>query len=157
MRYTEARLTPLAIEMLADIDSGHRQLAAELFDGPATGAGGLPSRFPNLLCNGSDRDRGRHGDADSPHNLSEIVDALVALIDEPESTVEGSGEGFAWRHRFSDRRILLEARDVRRVRERAWPRDHPGQGDHREKNTERPLPDRRDKYVLLHPTGEQSD
>ena len=87
MRYTEARLTALAIEMLADIDRDTVDWQPN-YDGRLQEPTVLPSRFPNLLCNGSAGIAVGMATQIPPHNLSEIVDALVALIDEPELTVE---------------------------------------------------------------------
>ena len=102
MRYTEARLTPLAIEMLADIDRDTVDWQPN-YDGRLQEPTVLPGRFPNLLCNGSAGHRGRHGDAASrPTTCPRSCDALVALIDKPEATVEDLDEARA-RARLPDR------------------------------------------------------
>ena len=87
MRYTEARLTPLAIEMLADIDRDTVDWQPN-YDGRLQEPTVLPGRFPNLICNGSAGIAVGMATSIPPHNLSEIVDAVVALIDNPEATVE---------------------------------------------------------------------
>lgn len=87
MRYTEARLTPIALEMLADIDRDTVDWQPN-YDGRLREPVVLPSRFPNLLCNGSAGIAVGMATSIPPHNLSEIVDALVLLIDNPEATVE---------------------------------------------------------------------
>jgi DNA gyrase subunit A len=87
MRYTEARLTPLAMEMLADIDRDTVDWQAN-YDGRLQEPVVLPSRFPNLICNGSAGIAVGMATQIPPHNLSEIVDALAALIDDPDATVE---------------------------------------------------------------------
>jgi len=87
MRYTEARLTPLALEMLADIDRDTVDWQPN-YDGRLQEPTVLPGRFPNLICNGSAGIAVGMATSIPPHNLSEIADALVALIDNPEATVE---------------------------------------------------------------------
>lgn len=87
MRYTEARLSPIALEMLADIDRDTVDWQPN-YDGRLREPVVLPSRFPNLLCNGSAGIAVGMATSIPPHNLSEIVDALVLLIDNPEATVE---------------------------------------------------------------------
>ncbi|MSQ24190.1 MAG: DNA gyrase subunit A [Chloroflexi bacterium] len=87
MRYTEARLTAIALEMLADIDRETVDWQPN-YDGRLMEPMVLPGRFPNLLCNGSAGIAVGMATSIPPHNLSEIADALVALIDNPEATVE---------------------------------------------------------------------
>ena len=87
MRYTEARLTPVAMDMLADLEKntvGMRPNYDETRDEPTV----LPSKFPNLICNGATGIAVGMATNIPTHNLAEVVDALIALIDEPESTVE---------------------------------------------------------------------
>src|SRR5439155_577754 len=80
MRYTEARLTPLAMEMLADIDRDTVDWQPN-YDNRLQEPVVLPSRFPNLICNGSAGIAVGMATQIPPHNLSEIVDALTALIE----------------------------------------------------------------------------
>ncbi|MDP6115538.1 MAG: DNA gyrase subunit A [Planctomycetota bacterium] len=83
MRYTEARSTPVTVDMLADI----RQDTVEFkdnYDGKNSEPSVLPSRFPNLLCNGSIGIAVGMACSIPPHNLCEVVDALCKVIDEPE-------------------------------------------------------------------------
>jgi len=83
MRYTEARLSPFAMEMLADMEKetvGFVRNYDNTLDEPTV----LPSRFPNLLCNGSSGIAVGMATNIPPHNLGEIVEALCALIDDPE-------------------------------------------------------------------------
>jgi DNA gyrase subunit A len=87
MRYTEARLTPLAMEMLADLDKDTVDFIPN-YDGTRKEPVVLPSKFPNLICNGSSGIAVGMATNIPPHNLSEVVDALVALIDDPELEVE---------------------------------------------------------------------
>src|SRR6184192_1022641 len=87
MRYTEARLTPLAMEMLADIDMNTVDMLAN-YDGTREEPVVLPGRFPNLICNGSSGIAVGMATNVPPHNLSEVVDALQHLIDNPEATID---------------------------------------------------------------------
>lgn len=83
MRYTEARLAPPAMEMLADMDKKTVDFQPN-YDETRVEPAVLPSRFPNLICNGSSGIAVGMATNIPPHNLAEVVDALVALIDEPE-------------------------------------------------------------------------
>lgn len=83
MRYTEARLTPLAMEVLADLDKDTVNFIPN-YDGTREEPVVLPSKFPNLICNGSSGIAVGMATNIPTHNLSEVVDALVALIDDPE-------------------------------------------------------------------------
>jgi DNA gyrase subunit A len=86
MRYTEIRMTPLAEEMLADIDKETVDFNANYDDSlkePAV----LPSRIPNLLVNGSAGIAVGMATNIPPHNLREIIDGLVELIENPDITI----------------------------------------------------------------------
>jgi DNA gyrase subunit A len=83
MRYTEARLARMASEMLRDISSDTVDFAPN-FDESQREPVVLPARFPNLLVNGSDGIAVGMATKIPPHNLGEVVDATVALIDDPE-------------------------------------------------------------------------
>jgi DNA gyrase subunit A len=87
MRYTEARMTPLALQMLRDIEKETVDFVPN-FDEEEKEPTVLPSRFPNLLVNGSNGIAVGMATSIPPHNLREVIDAAVKLIDEPESTVE---------------------------------------------------------------------
>jgi DNA gyrase subunit A len=82
MRYTECRLTRLATELLRDIDADTVDFKPN-YDESRTEPEVLPSRFPNLLVNGSAGIAVGMATNMPPHNLREIVSALVAMIDEP--------------------------------------------------------------------------
>src|SRR5687768_11392810 len=82
-RYTEARLTPIAMEMLADIDKNTVDFAPN-FDDRLEEPKVLPSAIPNLLVNGSSGIAVGMATNIPPHNLREVVSALIALIDDPE-------------------------------------------------------------------------
>ncbi|HZP43083.1 MAG TPA: DNA topoisomerase IV subunit A [Candidatus Binatia bacterium] len=88
MRYTEARLTPLAEEMLHDLGADTVPLRAN-YDATIEEPVVLPSAIPQLLMNGSTGIAVGMATNVPPHNLGEIVAALVALIDEPDLDVKG--------------------------------------------------------------------
>jgi DNA gyrase subunit A len=85
MRYTEARLTAIAAEMLADIDKETVDYV-ENYDGTQKQPSVLPAKLPNLLVNGSSGIAVGMATNIPPHHLGEIVDATIALIDDPELT-----------------------------------------------------------------------
>ena len=87
MRYTEARLTRLATEMLRDIDMDTIDFGPN-YDESRREPQVLPSRFPNLLVNGSSGIAVGMATNMPPHRLGEITDAIVQLIDKPEANVE---------------------------------------------------------------------
>ena len=84
-RYTECRLTPLAMQLLADIDRDTVDFRPN-FDGQHSEPEVLPSRFPNLLVNGSQGIAVGMATNIPPHNLGETIDATVHLIDNPDAT-----------------------------------------------------------------------
>jgi len=86
MRYTEARMTPAAMEMLADLDKDTVTMSPN-YDETLTMPDVLPARFPNLLCNGSQGIAVGMATNIPPHNLGEVVDACIAVIDNPEIPV----------------------------------------------------------------------
>jgi DNA gyrase subunit A len=87
MRYTEARLSPLAMELLRDIDKETVDFVPN-YDNQAVEPVLLPARFPNLLANGSAGIAVGMATNIPPHNLGEVIDAAVALIDNQELTSE---------------------------------------------------------------------
>src|ERR671921_328003 len=88
MRYTEARLDRLAMEMLRDIDADTVDFTPN-YDDTRLEPSVLPSRFPNLLVNGSSGIAVGMATNIPPHNLGEAIDAVVAAIDDPHITIEG--------------------------------------------------------------------
>src|SRR5919112_5683489 len=88
MRYTECRLSPLAVEMLRDIDADTVDFKPN-YDGSKREPVVLPSRFPNLLVNGSSGIAVGMATNIPPHNLREVTDAVVALIDDPAIDTAG--------------------------------------------------------------------
>jgi DNA gyrase subunit A len=84
-RYTECRLHPLAMQMLADIDEETVDMLPN-YDNTTEEPAVLPARFPNLLVNGSQGIAVGMATSIPPHNLGEVIDATVHLIDHPEAT-----------------------------------------------------------------------
>ncbi|NCB42052.1 MAG: DNA gyrase subunit A [Clostridia bacterium] len=87
MRYTEARMTPFALEMLRDIDKDTVDFMPN-FDEEEKEPVVLPGRFPNLLVNGSNGIAVGMATSIPPHNLNEVIDATVKLIDDEDANVE---------------------------------------------------------------------
>jgi DNA gyrase subunit A len=88
MRYTEARLTAIAAEMLDDIDKDTVDFE-DNYDGTQKQPSVLPAKLPNLLINGSSGIAVGMATNIPPHHLGEIVDATVAIIDDPDITSDG--------------------------------------------------------------------
>src|SRR5215210_2816731 len=86
MRYTECRLSRIATEMLRDIDADTVDFVPN-YDESRREPAVLPARFPNLLVNGSSGIAVGMATNIPPHNLREVVDAVVAMIDDPEIDV----------------------------------------------------------------------
>ncbi len=84
-RYTECRLHPLAMQLLADIDENTVDMIPT-YDGSREQPSVLPSRFPNLLVNGSQGIAVGMATNIPPHNLGEVIDATLHLIDHPDAT-----------------------------------------------------------------------
>ena len=87
-RYTECRLAPLAMRDARRHRRGHRRLRRQLLRRVRRSRPVLPGRFPNLLVNGSQGIAVGMATNIPPHNLGEIIDATVHLIDNPEATVD---------------------------------------------------------------------
>jgi DNA gyrase subunit A len=84
-RYTECRLHPLAMQLLAEIEEDTVNFTTN-YDGTNTEPTVLPARFPNLLVNGSQGIAVGMATNIPPHNLGEVIDATIHLIDNPEAT-----------------------------------------------------------------------
>lgn len=87
MRYTEARMSKIAMEMMADIDKNTVEMMLnfdESLDEPVV----LPARLPNLLINGTSGIAVGMATNIPPHNLNEVVNGLIRLIDYPDTTIE---------------------------------------------------------------------
>ena len=87
MRYTEAKMSKLALELLRDIDKETVDFVPN-FDESLKEPSVLPSRYPNLLVNGSNGIAVGMATSIPPHNLGEVIDAAIHLIDNEECTVE---------------------------------------------------------------------
>ncbi len=86
-RYTEARMSDVAAEMLTDLNHETVDFTPN-YDGTREEPVVLPARFPNLLCNGSTGIAVGMATNIPPHNVSEVCDAIVKLIDEPDATIK---------------------------------------------------------------------
>ncbi|MHB8329284.1 MAG: DNA gyrase subunit A, partial [Acidimicrobiales bacterium] len=85
MRYTESRLAPLALELMAGIDEDTVDFVGN-YDGTQEEPTVLPSRFPNLLVNGSQGIAVGMATNIPPHNLGEVIDATLYVLEHPEAT-----------------------------------------------------------------------
>ncbi|AFZ71446.1 DNA gyrase subunit A [Natronobacterium gregoryi] len=86
-RYTEARMSPISEELLEDIDKDTVDFSSN-YDDRLQEPDVLPAAFPNLLVNGSSGIAVGMSTNIPPHNLGEVIDATIELIDDPEATVE---------------------------------------------------------------------
>ena len=87
MRYTEARMSPFSLEMIRDIDKDTVDFMPN-FDDEEKEPVVLPSRFPNLLVNGSNGIAVGMATSIPPHNLKEVIDAAVKMIDDEDCTID---------------------------------------------------------------------
>ncbi len=87
MRYTEAKMAKITTDMLEDINKNTVDFAAN-FDDSLEEPKVLPARFPNLLVNGSSGIAVGMSTSIPPHNLGEVIDGVVKLIDNPEASIE---------------------------------------------------------------------
>jgi DNA gyrase subunit A len=85
MRYTECRLAPLALELMADIDEETVDMIAN-YDGSDEEPVVLPGRFPNLLINGSQGIAVGMATNIPPHNMGEVIDAAIHVLNNPQAT-----------------------------------------------------------------------
>ena len=86
MRYTESRMSKIALELLRDIDKETVDFVPN-YDGRKEEPVVLPSRFPNLLVNGSSGIAVGMATNIPPHNLGEVIDGVIAMIDNPDITI----------------------------------------------------------------------
>ncbi|MBR4457089.1 MAG: DNA gyrase subunit A [Solobacterium sp.] len=87
MRYTEARMSKIAVEMLRDLEKDTVDMQ-DNYDGEEKEPTVLPSRFPNLLVNGSSGIAVGMATNVAPHNLGEVIDGIFAVMDNPEITAK---------------------------------------------------------------------
>ncbi len=120
MRYTEAKMSTIAEEMLTDIEKETVDTSPN-FDGSIQEPNFLPAKLPNLLLMGSDGIAVGMATKIPPHNLGELIDAVVALIDKPESTIEEliqfvKGPDFPTRGNIYDAKAIAEVYNTGRGR-----------------------------------------
>jgi DNA gyrase subunit A len=152
-RYTEARLTRMSVEMLEDIDKNTVDFAPN-FDDRLEEPRVLPSGVPNLLVNGSSGIAVGMATNIPPHNLREVVTAVIAMIDNPE--LEGAAPaGIRARPGLPDGRVHLWPRRHRRLSGHGpRPHRHAREGGHRREGIDRPVADRRHRSAV---PGEQGE
>ena len=130
MRYTEARFSKIAVEMLRDIDANTVDWMPN-YDETRREPKVLPSRMPNLLVNGAAGIAVGMATNIPPHNLGEVVDAIMHLVDNPEATADDLMQ-FIQGPGLPDRRRHPRHRRVQRgLPHRARTRPRPRQGAHR--------------------------
>jgi DNA gyrase subunit A len=112
-RYTEARMDYPTMELLADIEKDTVDFVPN-YEETRTEPIVLPAKFPNLLCNGSSGIAVGMATSIPPHNLREVVDALIALIDDPELDLAGVMEHIQGPD-FPNGAILCGRADVRKA------------------------------------------
>ena len=108
MRYTEIRMAKLTAELLADIDKETVDFVPN-YDESLVEPSVLPAKFPNLIVNGSSGIAVGMATNIPPHNMVETINALIALIDNPEISV-AEVDGPSSRTGLSDRRVYLRER-----------------------------------------------
>ncbi len=128
MRYTEARLSPIAMELLKDIEKNTVRFQ-DNFDNSTQEPTVLPSRYPNLLVNGVSGISSGFATEIPPHNLREVVNGCIALINNPDLTTENvmtyiqgpdfptggtimGGEGIANAYKTGKGKIYIRAKTV---------------------------------------------
>src|SRR3546814_19805586 len=95
MRYTEARMARLSHELMADIDKETVDFQPN-YDEKELEPTVMPTRFPNLLVNGSAGIAVGMATNTPPHTLSELADALIALIVDPTIDIQGAPKPLEW-------------------------------------------------------------
>jgi DNA gyrase subunit A len=113
MRYTECRLAPLALELMADIDEETVDMVAN-YDGSDEEPVVLPGRFPNLLINGAQGIAVGMATNIPPHNMGEVIDAAIHVLNHPEATPDDlmavrQGAGLPDRRADPGRQGILDA------------------------------------------------
>ncbi len=147
MRYTECRLAPLAMEMLAGIDEDTVDFVPN-YDGSTEEPVVLPARFPNLLVNGSQGIAVGMATNIPPHNLGEVIDAVVHVLENPDATPDDlmafvKGPDFPTGAQILGRQGILDAyRTGQGLDQDAGPgRDGREPGRHPHRGHRHPLPD----------------
>ncbi len=113
MRYTEARLTKIAEEMLQDIDQDTVNWR-DNYDQSKKEPVVLPTRFPNLLCNGSMGIAVWMATNMAPHNLGEVIDAILLLIENPNASIDDIMNIIKWPD-FPTWGIIFDPENIKQV------------------------------------------
>lgn len=116
MRYTEARMSKIALEMVRDIKKDTVDFM-DNYDGEEQEPVVLPSRFPNLLVNGSSGIAVGMATNIPPHNLKEVIDAVVAIAHNPELTPQEIMENYLFGPDFPTAGIILGRGGIRQAYE----------------------------------------
>jgi DNA gyrase subunit A len=158
MRYTEARMTKLADEMLRDLGKETVDFTGN-FDGSLEEPEVLPAAIPNLLVNGTDGIAVGMATKIPPHNLGEVIDAVIAYINDPEIAIDDL-IGFMPAPDFPTGGIIYGHQGVRLAPRPARPdRDRtpvPGQQGHADREGRDPGPRQEDRRDLGHAGRERS-
>ena len=116
MRYTEARMSKIAMEMLRDINKDTIDYT-DNYDGTEKEPAVLPARFPNLLVNGSSGIAVGMATNIPPHNLGETIDAVLAVSENPDITVDELMENYIHGPDFPTAGIILGRSGIRKAYE----------------------------------------
>ena len=114
MRYTEARLARIADEMLRDLDKNTVDFAPN-FDDSLQEPTVLPSYLPNLLVNGASGIAVGMATNIPPHNLTEVIDGLIALIKNPEITDRKIDEDMLLPRIFRQAELFMVMRELKKL------------------------------------------
>ena len=147
MRYTECRLAPLAMEMLAGIDEDTIDFVPN-YDGSTEEPVVLPARFPNLLVNGSQGIAVGMATNIPPHNLGEVIDAVIHVLENPDATPDDlmafvKGPDFPTGAQILGRQGILDAYRTGKgsIKMRAVAEVDESRGSHAHRRHRHPLPD----------------
>jgi topoisomerase-4 subunit A len=114
MRYTEARLTPYAQTLLAELEQGTVEWTPN-FDGTMDEPALLPARLPNVLLNGTTGIAVGMATDIPPHNLREVVEACIRLLDNPRTTVEELCESIRGPDFTTEAEVITPRQDIVRM------------------------------------------
>jgi topoisomerase-4 subunit A len=114
MRYTESRLTPYAQTLLSELEQGTVEWVAN-YDGTKDEPRLLPARLPNVLLNGSTGIAVGMSTDIPPHNLREVVDACIHLLDNPDATIDGLCEFVRGPDFTTEAEIVTSREDILRL------------------------------------------
>ncbi|MFB6072581.1 MAG: DNA gyrase subunit A [Halobacterium sp.] len=153
MRYTEARMAPIAEELLTDIEKDTVDFQSN-YDDRLTEPTVLPSAFPNLLVNGSSGIAVGMSTNVPPHNLGEVIDATIHLIDNPDCTVLDlmdyvKGPDFPTAGNIVGRSDVKQAYQTGRGRIRMRAEYHVEEGDRKDRIVITELPYQQNKSKLV--------